>query len=858
MKKILFSFTLLMMLAMSGHAQYWLTLMPVTKNSEPKFQDYSNAFYDYWNDHEMEKGQAYKHFKRMEWITSPRLDENGNVPSALYYEQIEKLERSRNLKDDSWGEWTNLGPDYTPYWWQQNRLSGSGRLDCVEFHPNDTNTIWVGAHSGGFWKTTDGGQSWYTTTDHLPSIGISSIVIHPENPDVLYIGTGDRDSFVAFGVGVLKSEDGGETWAQTGLIYELPQNNIVCKLLIHPLYPEILYAATNQGIFKTSDDAVSWELLKQGHYKDIHFKEDDYNVMFCTSYNPYGNVRIYKSDDAGESWIAKGTDIITPSQVCRIALATTAANPEVIYAICSRKYPSSNLYGVYRSADAGETWQQTLSGDDMNLLGRSAYGADTEGYGWYTLTIAASPTNENIIFTGGINLWKSVNGGYDWQILTHETPGTQNTYNTWVDYHALHFRKNTDRLFCCHDGGIIKTYDHGLSFGNISDGLSILQIYKIGLSATNDDLALCGPQDQFTMYRQNETDWNCIYYGESGENFFDYSDEQTFYVSGYGGGFRRTTNGGGNFSNITPQGVSFLNWLAPFLIHPTDPNTIYVGINDVYRSHNQGTSWDKISENLSSSSQLTILKIADSDPDVMVTGRANALWRTKNDGQDWDLISGTFPGLKITEVCISSADAGHFYVTFGGFNEDVKVYKSTDYGDNWENITMNLPNVPATSIVYQNNTDNAVYVGTDLGIFYYCDALDEWIDFGNGLPNVVLGELEINHVSGKIKAGTYGRGLWESPLMDPNILKVETTDDFEMYAWPNPVKDILYVKLKSNNSRVKISVSSLAGVAVYNTNVDADKLALEQKLDLSKLSTGIYMLTIDTGARIITQKIVKL
>ncbi|MCF8365045.1 MAG: T9SS type A sorting domain-containing protein [Bacteroidales bacterium] len=856
MKRIFITLISGILFFFTGFAQNWITLMPDTKNREPKFAGYSKAFNEYWETHDYESGQAHKHFKREEWYVSPRLDEDGNFPGKLYYEQIEKITAQRKQTDNSWGDWQNLGPDYTPYWWQQGRLSGSGRLDCVEFHPNDTNTIWVGAHSGGFWKTTDSGQTWYTTTDHLPSIGVSSIVVNPENPDLLYIGTGDRDSFVTFGIGVLKSADGGETWEQTGLIYELPQNVIVNKLLIHPLQPEILYAATNQGIYKSSDAASNWLLMVQGNFRDLHFMEGNCEVMFCTSYNIFGNAKIYKSTNAGVSWTSVGTEVIVPSQVCRIALVTTPSNPKVLYAMCTRKYPSTYLYGIFRSDDAGESWQQTLSGDELNLLGRSAYGTDTEGYGWYTLTIAVSPTDENMVFTGGINLWKSTDGGHQWEIQTHENPGVPNTYNTWVDYHAMRFRPGTEQLFCCHDGGIIKTYNHGEDFENISDGLSILQVYKIGLAATNEELALCGPQDQFTMYRQNETDWNCIYFGESGENFFDFTNAHTFYVSGYGGGFRRTTNGGSSFQNITPQGVSLYNWLAPFLSHPGDPSTIFVGVNDVYRSYNQGTSWEKLSENLSASSQLTILEVAASNPDVMVAGTANVLWSTRNGGQNWVIISNSLPNLGITEMCISSSDAGRFYVTLGGFTDGVKVFSSGDYGDTWENISMNLPNVPATCIVYEDGSDDAVYVGTDLGVFYHNNAIDQWIDFGLGLPNVVLGELEIHYGSGKLRAGTYGRGLWETALMDPTILSASEDKEVEMYLYPNPVSDRLKFKIKSGSRLVSVSLVDILGKVVFSKQFDNFHHMSEKSLDVSSLPSGVYLVITETNEGKLNQKII--
>lgn len=820
-------------------AQNWLSLIPEPSKNEPKFKDFSNAFYEYWNTHEHQNGQAYKHFKRTEWYVEPRLDETGEVPAGIYYDEIEKITRQRKEKDNAWGEWTNLGPAFTPNWMNQTRLSGSGRLDCVEFHPGDTSIIWVGAHSGGFWKSTDGGISWYTTTDHLPSIGVSAMVVHPQNPDILYIGTGDRDSFVDFGIGVLKSFDGGETWEQTGLIHQLPENKIINKLLIHPNSPEVLYAATSHGIFKTHDDGANWSLIQSGHYKDIVFKPNDPETLFATSFSFYGNSRIYKTIDAGENWLDISSTVIPPSSVCRMALGVTPSNPEILYALCSRSYPNSNLYGLFKSTDAGETWEQIVSGDDLNLLGRSAYGTDTEGYGWYTLTIAVSPSDENLIFTGGINLWKSTNGGLDWQILTHENPNIPNVYNTWVDYHDLRFRPGTEQLFCCHDGGIIKTYDYGAIFSNITNGLEILQIYKIGLSATNEEKALCGDQDQFTMYK-NGDEWHCMPYGESGENFFDYTNPQTFYMSGYGGGLRRTLNGGTSASNITPSGQSFYLWLAPFIIHPTDPNTIFVGINDVFKSVNQGTQWTKISDNLSSS-QLIILEIAPSDPQVMVAGGNSSLRKTTDGGQTWSTILPGLPAGRITDMCISSANPAHFYVTAGGFTGTSKVYESLNGGDSWENITLNLPNVPATCISYQDGTNDAVYVGTDLGVYYKNNDLEEWIDFSNGLPNVVLGEIEIHYGTSKLRAGTYGRGLWESPLMDPTILAVKTTESDDLIIYPNPASDLINICVNTQNTgNINVTIENLFGLILKRLDLKANGHLLRESLLVNDLQPGIY------------------
>ncbi len=854
-KKTFALFFLLSGMCLICSGQNWLSLVPETSRNEPKFRDFSEAFYTYWSMHEHENGQAYKHFKRMEWRLEPRLDETGEVPSGVYYDEIERITRQRKEKDNAWGDWTNLGPAFTPNWMNQTRLSGSGRLDWVEFHPLDTNTIWVGAHSGGFWKTTDGGVSWYTTTDHLPSIGVSTIVVHPFNPDILYIGTGDRDSFVAFGVGVLKSFDGGETWEQTGLIHQLPENKIINKLLIHPITPEILYATTSHGIFKTTDDGVNWTLIQGGHFKDIVFKPDNPETLFATSFNYYGNARIYKTTDSGNTWQDISSPAITPSTVCRISLGVTPANPDLVYAICARPYPNAYLLGLFKSNDAGQTWQQTISGDVLNLLGRSAAGNDTEGYGWYTLTVAVSPTDEDLVFTGGVNLWKSTTGGYDWQLLTHENPYTPNVYNTWVDYHDMRFRPGTEQLFCCHDGGIIKTYDYGSSFSNITDGLEILQIYKIGLSATNEEKALCGDQDQFTMYK-NGDEWHCMPFGESGENFFDYTNPLTFYMSGYGGGLRRTVNGGTSASNITPPGQSLYLWLAPFIIHPTDPNTIFVGFNDVFMSVNKGTQWSKISESLSNT-QLRILEIAPSEPQVMVAGLSTALWKTADGGQNWENILPGLPPQRITDVCISSSDPNHFYATIGGFTNGSKVYESINGGLNWQNISLNLPNVPATCIAYQNGTNDAVYVGTDLGVFYKNNDLDEWIDFSSGLPNVVLGEIEIHYGSSKLRAGTYGRGLWETPLMDPTILSINTEAKSKWLMFPNPADDKVNVHFETNDDEpIRLCIRNIVGIAEKKLVLHPTQNRLELAIPVEDLLPGIYFFTFESKNHRVTHRVV--
>jgi len=204
------------------------------------------------------------------------------------------------------------------------------------------------------------------------------------------------------------------------------------------------------------------------------------------------------------------------------------------------------------------------------------------------------------------------------------------------------------------------------------------------------------------------------------------------------------------------------------------------------------------------------------------------------------------PGLpagRITDMCISSANPAHFYVTAGGFTGSSKVYESLNGGDSWENITLNLPNVPATCISYQDGTNDAVYVGTDLGVYYKNNDLEEWIDFSNGLPNVVLGEIEIQYGTSKLRAGTYGRGLWESPLMDPTILAVKTIESDDLIIYPNPASDLINICVNTQNTdNINVTIENLYGLTMKRLDLKINGHTLRNSYRVDDLQPGIYFI----------------
>lgn len=857
--KTIFNLIIIVLLLSSTNcfAQKWMSNLEIKNSQSQNFFEIQKAFYKHYEGIPIEDYQRdYKKFKRWETYMEPRVNEQGQFPIKTLWKESQKVNQQRkNSKDKNNSDWQAMGPSYTPLWTVNNILngnrSGTGRLECIEFHPSNNDIIWVGAHSGGLWKTIDGGENWYTTTDELISIGISDIVVHPENPDVLFIGTGDRDTDWAFSIGLLKSTDGGETFEETGLNYQIQDTEVITKVLINPDNPEIMVVSTTEGIYKSINSGDQWEFSANGNFRDMAYKPGNPEVIYASKYNFNGGAQLYKSTDSGNSFSFVQNTGISWSAISRISIGVTPANPELVYIVaCRASGTQANLYGVYKSEDSGETWEETISGDNTNLLGRSLVGNDTEGYGWYTLSIEVSPFDANILFVGGINMWRSDDGGQTWQIKTTEQVNIAGTTNMWVDFHEIRINPVTNTLFVAHDGGIYKSIDHGDNFTDITDGLNINQMYRIGCSASDEDVVVAGCQDQFGMLYKNG-EWEALYTGEASEHFIDYTNPDILYVYGFMFGMRKSVNGGYSYYSINPPGVGNNHWLAPTIMHPTDPNTIYLGINGIYKSTNQGTNWETLTPSLSGT-ELESLAVAASDDNYMYAASPSSIWQSKNGGTEWSNMNNGLPGnRKITDIAISDTDPEHIWISLARFNANEKVYESFNGGINWENISGNLPNVPVNTIVHESGPNDGVYIGTDIGVYYINDNLSEWVDFSNGLPNVVVLEIEIHYGSNKLRAGTYGRGLWESELCDQTVRVNKPVFSNEFSVVPNPANDQFTVNVNlAKNQAISFNLKNLLGKKVLQFKSDGTSI----NVDCSSLESGIYILEMVINNRTVSSK----
>lgn len=722
------------------------------------------VFEKYWENRIQKPGDGWKVFKRWESFMQTRVNDDGVKPTPGYaLQQYQQMMASGGPLSSTSGTWTNVGPIAMPTN-GSGQPNGIGRINDIEFHPTNSNIIFIGSPSGGLWKTINGGTSWTALTDDLPTLGISSILIDTVNPNIMYMGTGDRDAGDAPGLGVYKSIDGGTSWLSTtaGI-----GSKLVSEIIMSGSDHNLLIAAAQDGIYKTTNGGTTWIKKTTGsiNFKDIAFKPNNYNIVFATS--TYPSVAFYRSMNGGETWSQISTGITSVGNRMVIGVSNAATNS--VYLVTGG---STGLVAVYKSTNGGTSFSTMAT--SPNILGRDNTGTDNASQSWYDLTIAVDPSNANTLYVGGINTWKSTNGGSSWTINSHWVGSGAPVVH--ADIHMLKFSPYGD-LFNANDGGISKTSNGGTTWTDLSSGLAISQIYRIGQSSTNGDLLIAGFQDNGTA-RVNGTNWTTVIGGDGMECAIDPTNTNYQYGALYYGDIRRSVNGG-YFSTIADDGVNNINesgaWVTPYCLKEGQPGTMFVGYKNIWRSTNikagnaSAISWTKIGS-WGNSTNISVVESSPADNNILYAGRSTQMYVTSNSSSStpsWTTASS--PGGVITDIEAHPTNPNIVYAT-GGNN----IYKSSNKGTSWTSIKGNLPNVSINCLVYDTTSNEGIYVGTDIGVFYKDATLSNWLNFSSGMPAAAeVTELEIYYssVSGqsKIRAATYGRGVWSSDLyLNPN------------------------------------------------------------------------------------------
>jgi photosystem II stability/assembly factor-like uncharacterized protein len=655
-------------------------------------------------------------------------------------------------------QWHSIGPQGIPI-----NQGSIGRLSTVAVHPTDGNTIYIGGAQGGVWKTTNGGASWTPLTDQQCSLAMGALALDPVDPQIVYAGTGEQhfsgDSY--YGCGMLRSIDGGATWTRLGgSIFQTSTGGAkISRIVIDPrtagsVASTHLLVASDFGLYRSLNGGASFTQVLGGTTTDLVMNPAHPDTMYAA----VRGTGMYKSVDAGASWVAMNTGFSTSIRRINLAIAPTA--PSTVYASVE-KASGGDLAGIWRTTDAAATWAQL-----------SASGASCGTQCWYDQIIAVAPNDANTVYFGGVSLYKSTDGGASFGPITN---------GIHVDQHYLTFDPvNPLTVYVGNDGGVFRSTDGGSSWTTLNTNLVLTQFYEgISLHPFDPNQAMGGTQDNGTVAWSGDPVWSSVLGGDGGYTAIDVENPATRYgetqwqaSSGYSG--PRRSDGGGYALKV--NGINTddrAQFIPPLVMDPANPGTLYFGTYRVYRTTDRAETWTLISGDLTGGGSISALAAAAADPMVLFAGTSDGrVWSTASGGQTW--AQRTLPigsSRYVQDIAVDARDPLTAWVTVSGFLT-AHVFRTTDGGATFQNASGNLPDVPVNAIVPDPTSRAIVLVGTDVGVFASADSGGSWTPLPDGLPNVAVYDLAYNANTGVLLAGTHGRGMFALDLVRPLTLAV--------------------------------------------------------------------------------------
>lgn len=704
----------------------------------------------------------------------------------------------------------------------------SGRCTDVEaVTPRGSQyTIWIGAATGGVWKSVNEGTTFEPVFDEMPTASIGDIAIDPKNPDVVWVGTGEANIFRSSnaGCGVFKTTDGGKTWQNMGL----ENTHTIPRIRIDPQNTDIVYVAANghewtpneeRGLYKTMDGGKTWKkILYVDTYtgvNDLVLDPKDPNTVYCTTWQRirlkwhdprthknHKNNGIWKSTDGGANWEKINQGLPEPQFIGRTGIDICASNPSVLYVLVDNyeiskqaKPGETDSYGrpkegvikgatVYRSADSGKSWTQ-VSG--LTPSTKAYMESHSATYGWVFGQIRVDPNNENRVYTMGLMLNVSDDGGKTFRVL----PGMHaDHHGLWID------PNNSNYLLNVQDGGLAISYDRGANWKIPLEELPLAQFYNVAFDMEEPFRVYGSIQDHHSFYGEVDLSRGrknirpvafADTLGAEGSTHAVDTRDNTVYASNFYGNLARDKAEGGKRKFLLPEtlpGEPPLRgqWVAPTILSPHNPDIVYHGMQFVLMSRDRGNTWEKISPDLSYNdpgkrgdiSYQTLSALSESPRrfGLIYAGTDDGrIWRTMNGGKRWHEIGGgPVPVKWVSRLVASRYQLGTVFLTQTGRRDDdfqVYIWKSTDFGKTWIDISGNIPVGPVNVIREDPADAKKLYVGTDAGVYFSKDGGEKWHVLGN-LPFAYVHDLDIHPRDNVIIIATHGRGMWVFDLEQMN------------------------------------------------------------------------------------------
>jgi len=836
-----------------------------------------------------------KVYQRYQWFHQQRAYPFDTIPQ-LQYQQAMRSEISR-MKNDanrsaSYAFWEPIGPaGITPLPLVNHWGEVSGRVRAIAIHPTDPLTVYIGAACGGIWKTTDGGISWQDIGAELESLSFGAIAIDPSNPDIVYAGSGEVSFLAGFihfnGKGLFKSTDAGNSWS---IITDgFGDMTHFSDIVVSNVNPNLVFASLgsggqagttmpNEGVWKSTDAGQTWtRLLDVEDAFDLAFHPTDTNKIFAGVGGMNADAGFYISSDQGVTWTQINAGLQDPVTNARMQFDISLSNPDILYCVIYELGQATFWSGTtraYKSVDGGNTWAQISEG--IPLGGKYATWMDQ---GFYDLCIAVDPVDPDHVFIGNIELHETVDGS----IFSPVRPfgGTAQFSLVHPDYHKLVFApSNPDYLYIGCDGGIYLSTDVGQTAESRNNGLEATQFYRIGCNPLNHNSVIAGAQDNGTVLTQDGgVSWKLATSGDGMECFYDYEDTTIVFASVQNGRLTKSTDGGNTFNSFIFNGLGA--WCAPFFMHASNHLTLYTANKSVIRSTTGGVGgpgvWEVIAENVAPTNISTMAQSpVNSDHMILGSGGGTSpsgdsifvVMTSIDEGFTWVDVSANIPGEVrwISRVACDPVDENTMYVVRCGLSPGNKLYKSSDLGVTWTNISSNLPDIPCNDVFIDPEDADQIFLATDIGVYHTYNGGDNWEYAGEGMPFVPVFDFDyVKLPSGGryLRAGTHGRSIYELNLLLVNLNEPLQSDiqagKIDIDVRPNPFTNqtmIIYTAVEEGSSTIEFYDSRGKMVDQYSFG-HQNKGPQQFIWNASALPAGVYFMRIQSGNRVGVSKVVR-
>ncbi len=761
--------------------------------------------------------------------TSPELRLKG-------FEEYKALQASSKFKDL---KWQFVGP---------TNISGRVTDVAVVSPKGQSYTIYVASASGGVWKTDNEGTTWTPIFENMVTAAVGDIALAPSDPDVVWVGTGEHNIFRSSqaGIGVFKSADGGKTWAHMGLT----DTNTISRIVVHPTNPDVVYVAAgghewtknaDRGVYKTTDGGKTWAKVlyvndETGAYDlvmDPRSSDTLYAAMWQRTRQKWNDPRtfpghtgsgLFKTTDGGKTWAPINNGLPPVEFRGRIGLDLCLAKPDTLYALVDnyelRETSQAELDSVrgyydpgkgfirgatvYRSDDAGATWAQTSG---LTPQQKTYMQQHSGTYGWVFGQIRVDPNDPETSYIMGVPFSASTDGGKTYKNV--RSPGGDN-HALWID------PANSSYLIKGFDQGVAVSYDKGRNWRYFRQELNLCQFFNLNYDmgtpfkvygSMQDHGSFRGPVDLSRgRDRIPAVAFENAPGGEGSNHAIDPTDPNIVYSAGFYGTISRADYGKPGAYPGAPDQKELLpvlyenepplrgQWLAPFILSPHNPDILYHGMQYVFRSLDRGDTWERISPDLTTNDPATrgdiryqtLFTISESPikAGLLYAGTDDGrLWVTKDGGKAWtEITAGLAPGKWMSRVVASAYDLGTVYLTQNGKRDDdftPYVWKSTDYGKTWTSLAKGVPVGPVNVVREDPVNKDILYLGTDMGAYVTVDGGKTWTVLGGNLPTVYVHDLVIHPRDNIIVIATHGRGMWALDADKVNAKSARRRFDYE-------------------------------------------------------------------------------